>query len=224
MAKVPNQISCLNFLKPFLKRIAPRLYGGLGLGLTIAHDLLKLLGGSIRAKSDGEGKGATFTVLLPLIPNAARLEKKAQLKKISVEGGATPWQSLHGVSVLIVEDEQSSLDVFTALLNSSGAKTISVTSAAEALIALDKYKPDILISDIAMPGEDGLSLIQSIRARTPEKGGQIPAVALTAYAAKEDIKRAFSAGFNAHLAKPFNAIDLILCAANLVDNENNSKP
>lgn len=192
-----------------------RLHGGLGLGLTIANDLLKLLGGSIRARSSGKGKGATFTVLLPLIPKPAKLEMKAKLGGFTTEGGATPWQFLDGLSILIVEDEQSSLDVFTELLNSSGANTISVTSAAKAMVALDNYKPDILISDVAMPDEDGLSLIQHIRARSPENGGQIPAVALTAYAAKEDINRVLSAGFNAYLAKPFNAVDLIICVANL---------
>lgn len=189
-----------------------RLYGGLGLGLTIAKDLLKLLGGTIKAQSEGEGKGATFTVLLPLIPNAAKLKMKAQFDEAAAGG---LWQNLNGLSVLIVEDEQNSLEAFTELLNFAGAKTISVTSAAEAMIALDKHKPDILISDIAMPGEDGISLLQRIRVRSPEEGGQIPAIALTAYAAKEDVDQAISAGFNAHLAKPFNAIDLIICVAKL---------
>lgn len=192
-----------------------RLHGGLGLGLTIANDLLKLLGGSIHAKSAGEGKGATFTVRLPLIPIKEKLGMKTQLKGVIAQKETAPWQSLHGLSILIVEDEQSSLDVFTELLNSAGAKTISVTSAAEALKALDKYRPDILISDIAMPGEDGFSLIQTIRARGTKQGGQIPAVALTAYASKEDIKRALLAGFNAHMVKPFNAVDLIVCVADL---------
>ena len=90
------------------------------------------------------------------------------------------------------------------------------------MIALDEDKPDILISDIAMPGEDGISLIQNIRVRSPKQGGQIPAVALTAYAAKEDVNRVFAAGFNAHLAKPFNAIDLIICIANLAAKQRKS--
>lgn len=192
-----------------------RLHGGLGLGLTIVNDLLKLLGGSIRAKSAGEGKGATFTVLLPLILNATKQEMKTHVKEVVAEKAVAPWQSLHGLSVLIVEDEQSSLEVFTELLKSAGAKTISVSSAAEALIALDKYKPDIMISDIAMPEEDGMSLIQSVRARSPEQSGEIPVVALTAYAVKEDVNQMLSAGFNAHLSKPFNAVDLIICVANL---------
>jgi two-component system, chemotaxis family, CheB/CheR fusion protein len=199
-----------------------RLYGGVGLGLTIASDLLKLQGGSIRAKSDGEGKGATFTVLLPLIPNTAKLEMKAPFEEVVLEKETIPWQSLRGLCVLIVEDELSSLEVFTELLNSAGAKTISVTSAAEAMIALDKNKPDILISDIALPGEDGISLIQNIRARGTKQGGQMPAVALSAYAAKEDINRALSGGFNVHLAKPFNAVDLIVCIAKLAKGRQKS--
>lgn len=194
-----------------------RLHGGLGLGLTIAHDLLKLLGGSIRAKSGGEGEGATFTVLLPLILKKTKLGMKTALKETAVKRKADHLrqQGLQGLNILIVEDEQSSLDIFTELLKSAGAKTISVTNVHDAMIALDKYKPDILISDIAIPGEDGISLIQRIRARKTEQEGQIPALALTAYATQEDIDQALSAGFNAHLAKPFNAVDLIICVQNL---------
>lgn len=219
-----------NFLPQLFERFTQadssttRLYGGLGLGLTIANDLLKLLGGSIRAKSEGEGKGATFTVLLPLILNKSKQKMKAQFEEVTAAGGTALWQNLNGLNVLIVEDEQRSLDAFTELLNFAGAKTISVTSAGEAMIALDKYKPDILISDIAMPGEDGISLIQNIRARKTEQGGQIPAVALTAYAAKEDVTQALLAGFNAHLAKPFNAIDLIVCIANLANGRRKTNP
>lgn len=202
-----------------------RLHGGLGLGLTIANDLLKLLGGSISAESAGVGKGATFTVLLPLIAHTKKLtmknkkkikKMKTHVEKITGKTEATILsQKLQGLSILVVEDDQSSLDVITELLNFAGAKTITATSLAEAMIALDRDQPDILISDIAMPGEDGLSLILKIRERGTERCGQIPAVALSAYAAKEDITRAHLAGFNAHLAKPFNAADLILCIANL---------
>lgn len=202
-----------------------RLHGGLGLGLTIANDLLKLLDGSISAKSAGVGKGATFTVLLPLIAHAVQptMKNKKEIKKIkkSVEKvigsteEATLSQQLQGLSILIVEDEQSSLDVIMELLNFAGAKTIAATCLAEAMIAIDRDKPDVLISDIAMPGEDGLRLIQKIRKRGALKSGQIPAVALSAYATKEDISRAHLAGFDTHLAKPFNATDLISCIVKL---------
>ena len=191
-----------------------RLHEGLGLGLSIVNDLLKLLGGRLLAKSDGEGKGATFTVVLPLTPNTAKLKIKNQFDEIATRKEAI-WKSLNDLSIVIVEDEQSSLDAFTELLNFAGAKTISVTSAAQAIVALDKYKPDILISDIAMPGEDGISLIQSIRALGVKQGGQIPALALTAYTAQEDVTQALLTGFNAHLAKPFNVVDLIGCIVNL---------
>lgn len=193
-----------------------RFYGGLGLGLTIANDLLKLLGGSIRGESKGEGKGATFTVLLPLILHAEKAKIKASLfKKMAAEKDVTPWRNLRDLSILIVEDEINSLDAFAELLNFAGAKTISVSSAAEAMIALDNYQPHILISDIGMPGEDGISLIKNIRKRSAKQNGQIPAVALSAYAAKTEIAQALLAGFNAHLAKPFNVIDLIICIADL---------
>lgn len=193
-----------------------RLYGGLGLGLTIANDLLKLLGGSIEAKSAGEGKGATFTVQLPLIAKNAKSKMKAKLKGVAAKGQTSLSRNLNGLSILLVEDEQHSLVAITELLNIAGAHTISVTSADEAMIALNNYKPDILISDIAMPGKDGISLIKSIRKREKELGGKIPALALTAYTTKKDIAKALSAGFDAHLAKPFNAADLIVRVAKLV--------
>jgi len=192
-----------------------RLHGGLGLGLTIAHDLLKLLGGSIQAKSPGEGKGATFTVLLPLIPKSVKLKKKAKLKKGSKAQGVALWQKLNGLNILLVEDEQNSVDALTELLSFAGATINAVTSAELAMIALEDYQPDILISDIAMPGTDGISLIESVRSSGIKHIKQIPAIALTAYSAKEDINRALQAGFNVHVAKPFNAVDLITCVANL---------
>jgi len=193
-----------------------RNYGGLGIGLAIVHDLLKLLGGTVRAENNPEGKGATFTVLLPLVPNGTQQKMKTQTKvssrKIAKEA-VVLQPKLDGLSVLIVEDEQNSLDAVTELLNSVGARAIPAASVAEALIAFDEHKPDILISDIAMPGEDGYTLIRKLRARGSRQGGQIPAVALTAYATQKEVNQVLAAGFNAHLAKPFKAVDLFRLVA-----------
>jgi len=180
-----------------------RTHRGLGMGLSIVHDLIKIIGGNIRAESEGEGRGATFTVILPLMSHRIAPKKNVVSKK-----EALLCKKISGLKVLIVEDEQDALDAFTELLHSAGVITLPTHSVAEALAALDTFKPDILISDISMPNEDGYSLIKKIRARKTAQGRKIKAVALTAYTTQEEVNRALTAGFDAHLGKPFKIIEL----------------
>lgn len=210
-----------NFLPQIFERftqaeeaIPTFIHGGLGIGLSIVKDLVKLIGGSIKAESDGDGKGSTFTVMLPLISEVHTLKEK--INDMAYSSQFSPitskiikaYPSFHNLKILIVEDKQDALEAFAALLASSGAIPIPAQSAAEALIALDKHKPDLIISDISMPHESGYSLIHSVRTRKAKDGGNIKAIALTALATQEEIDRALSAGFDAHIGKPFKAEDL----------------
>lgn len=183
-----------------------RVHGGLGLGLAIVRDLVRLQGGSVWADSEGPGKGATFTVLLPLkMENSEKTEKQKTFEETKVQE-ESEMPDLKGLLVMVVEDDTKTLEVLIETLNSLGAKTIPCSSVAEALVAFDKLKPDILVSDIAMPGEDGYSLMNKIRKLDPSRGGQVLALALTAYASHEDIERAMFAGFQSHMAKPFDTL------------------
>jgi PAS domain S-box-containing protein len=198
-----------------------RLYGGLGLGLSIVRHLVELHGGAVRAMSAGEGFGATFTVCLPL----------AQLRisdsGLRIEGtldDTAPARSRHsailsGARVLIVEDESDTRELLALLLSQQGARTITVSVAEEAFAALRQWKPDLLISDLAMPDHDGYWLIRRVRELTAIEGGGIPAIALTAYARAEDRTRSLEAGFHLHLTKPFEPEELIRAAAQLLGRE-----
>lgn len=195
-----------------------RIHGGLGLGLAIVRHLVEMHGGTVEAASKGEGKGATFTVTLPtlaLYKKPAAVSALDYLTNLSANGIVTGSQALNGVRVLIVEDDADTLAMLTLLLQQSGAEVIVATSAAEGLEFLKINMPDVIVSDISMPGEDGYSLIRKIRALRPEEGGQTPAVALTAYAKTEDRVRALSAGFQQHIAKPVEPIEMITVVANL---------
>jgi PAS domain S-box-containing protein len=187
-----------------------RAHGGLGLGLSIVRHLVELHGGTIHAESAGLGLGATFTVDIPLRA-VQDVERKRVLLSSSTEE-ATPIECppvLESVRVLIVDDEAEARVVLTAIIEQCGAEVRAVGSAAEAVEALDSFKPDVLMSDIGIPGEDGYSLIRKVRALSPEQGGKIPAVALTACAREEDRMRALLAGYQAHVAKPVNPAELI---------------
>jgi CheY-like chemotaxis protein len=184
-----------------------RAYGGLGLGLAIAHQLMELQGGSIEAASAGEGKGATFTVRLPYRPEMA-----SRLGSIRPDpAGSIP----KGLRVLIVDDEPEARELLTLIFEQEGAKTKAASSSSEGLHLLKTWKPDALVCDIAMPDIDGYQLIQRIR-ELKTRGGQIPAVAVTAYASEVDRKRALDAGYHAHIAKPFPSERLIGTVAALV--------
>jgi signal transduction histidine kinase/CheY-like chemotaxis protein len=189
-----------------------RSHGGLGLGLAIVRHLVELHSGSICAESPGEGHGATFTVTLPTVDGAeASLEPVAPAPGFSVPLDAPP--TLKGLRVLVVDDDLDARDLFTRALEHYDARVTAVASAGAALTALQRWKPHVLVSDIAMPEESGYVLMRKVRLLKPELGGTVPALALTAYAGANDIKLALSAGFSAHVAKPIEPVELALAVA-----------
>lgn len=180
-----------------------RLHGGLGLGLALVRELSDLQGGKVRAESAGLNQGATFTILLPVKSTVARSSGNiAPDDKDSIEPSIPP--SLSGICVMVVEDDVNTLDALTETLISFGAKVIQHSNAPAALNDFPISKPDLLVSDIGLPGEDGYSLIRKIRSLKPEQNNNIPALALTAYAKQVDINRALDAGFDDHMSKPFD--------------------
>jgi PAS domain S-box-containing protein len=178
-----------------------RKYGGLGLGLAIVRQLVEAHGGTITADSPGEGLGATFTVCLPLLNVEPEIK---QIDDLPQEG-----LDLTGIRVLTVDDDPDARELLTILLAQYGAEVLTVASAAEVLANLESFQPDVLVSDIGMPEVDGYSLIQQIRTLTPEKGGQIPAIALTAYAREDDHQRAIRSGYQRHVTKPLDPEELV---------------
>ncbi|NEQ21934.1 MAG: PAS domain S-box protein [Microcoleus sp. SIO2G3] len=193
-----------------------RAYGGLGLGLAIVRHLVELHGGTVRADSLGEGQGATFSVQLPLVSSLTEGSNPLPLD-LPVED-SVPFDNLPdltGLRVLVVDDEADARELLASILAQYGVEVTTVATAGEVLEALPRLKPSVLVSDIGMPGEDGYALIQKIRALDAEQGGQIPAVALTAYARTEDRIRALASGFQLHMPKPVNPEELVAVVANL---------
>jgi PAS domain S-box-containing protein len=188
-----------------------RTYGGLGLGLAIAKQLVELHGGSIQARSGGEGKGATFIINLPLTLLDTGEEERIHPTRTS-EGEDRLLPSLAGVHALVVDDEAESRDLVVRILEQQGAKVTAAGSGEQALRLLSELNPDVIVSDVGMPGMDGYDLMRKLRSQ----GRRIPAVALTAFARAEDRKRAILAGFQSHLAKPFDMAELIIVVAGLV--------
>ena len=186
---------------------------GLGLGLAIARQIVQLHGGTIEASSAGEGRGSTFTVKLPLLVSTSPVVLPAA--RGEERPGRTP--ALDGITVLVVDDEEDAREAMAVLLGQAGARVISASGAAEAIDTLDRERPDVLLSDIAMPGEDGYALIRRIRLRSGESGGRIPAAALTSYATLEDRAKAIRAGYDEHIPKPVDPTRLIGAVALLVD-------
>ena len=189
-----------------------RIFGGLGLGLAIAHQIVEMHGGTIRAESLGEGQGAIFTVQFPLVFNPTELPSGSHLTSVD---------NLRNLHVLVIEDDVDSRDLITTTLQQFGAKVTAVPSAVAALTALAHLKPDVLISDIGMPGMDGYMLMQQIREVTHTN--QIPAIALTAYTTEADQQKAREAGFQQHLAKPMEPIHLVKAISTLVHHRPNAE-
>jgi CheY-like chemotaxis protein/nitrogen-specific signal transduction histidine kinase len=189
-----------------------RRHGGLGLGLALVRDLVELHGGSVSAQSAGEGKGATFTVRLPTMAVASVGDDGARV------AGPGP-RALAGIRVLLIEDEPDSRDLARAALTRFGAMVSAASSSAEAvnvlLSATPETMPQVVVSDIGMPVEDGYVFIQQLRALSPERGGRIPAVSVTGYSTPGDVDRALAAGFQLHLSKPVDPLALIEAVAKL---------
>ena len=190
-----------------------RSHGGLGLGLAIVQHLVALHGGTVRAESDGAGRGSTFTVSLPTVVEVEAIDRKSPTA--STAAAAEGSSRLSGLRVLVVDDDADARALFTSVLEERDARVTAVPSAAAALVALDRVKPDVLVSDIAMPGQSGYVLMRSIRRLPPEDGGTVPALAVTAYATPEDVALVLAAGFQAHLAKPVEPADLALAVGAL---------
>jgi CheY-like chemotaxis protein/anti-sigma regulatory factor (Ser/Thr protein kinase) len=184
-----------------------RQHRGLGLGLTLVKFLVEQHGGTIHAESEGEGRGATFTVSLPMA--AVRQPEGTPASPIDACG------SLQGAKVLVVDDEEDARLLVRRILEDCEAEVAVAASTAEALAKLDEARPDVMICDIGMPELDGYDLIRAVRARSRDRGGATPAVALTAFARPEDRLRALRAGFQMHLAKPVDQAELIVAVANL---------
>ncbi|WP_334747733.1 hybrid sensor histidine kinase/response regulator [Nostoc sp.] len=193
-----------------------RSHGGLGLGLAIVRHLVELHGGTVCAESLGIGQGATFIVNLPMKAVYVDANTAQQLSSVGdIEGVNNYLPNLDGLRVLIVDDEADARHLLTMILRQYGAQVMAAPSASDALLALQEYRPHILVSDIGMPQEDGYTLIRQVRALPTDQGGRIPAVALTAYARAEDRTQALLAGFQLHVPKPVNPGELAAVIANL---------
>jgi signal transduction histidine kinase len=187
-----------------------RAQQGLGLGLTIAQHLVELHRGTISASSPGVGKGSVFTIEVPLVtPPLASASLPASTQD------AFPERALYGLHVLLVDDHQDTLRGVTLALEANGAAVTAVSSASAALAELDRRAPDVLVSDIAMPGMDGHDLIRSVRGRPRAGGGSTPAIALSAYVSPEDRARALEAGYGEHVTKPVEIPHLVATIARL---------
>ncbi|KQQ86570.1 MHYT domain-containing protein [Massilia sp. Leaf139] len=200
-----------------------RRHGGLGLGLSIAQQLVELQGGQLTAASPGEGQGATFTLTMPL-PNADGAAPASPDCLLKSQDGDNVRESvrvgtgaLAGVTVLVVDDERDSLDIVHYVLADMAASIVTAASAYEALEMIDRLKPDLMVSDIGMPGMDGLELMRRVRASSKPQVATVRALALTAFSRREDRLRSLEAGFDEYLAKPVAPAELVRAVLTLCD-------
>jgi signal transduction histidine kinase/CheY-like chemotaxis protein len=190
-----------------------RSFGGLGLGLAIVRHLVELHGGTVSAESEGVGKGATFTATFPL------LKDRAEPVSPGAELSSTEVRSLDGLRVLLVDDEPEAREIISTVIGRTGAEVKTCISASDALMKMAEWRPDVILSDIAMPEEDGYSFIGKVRSLPREKGGETPAAALSAYARDEDRMQALAAGYQMHIAKPIGASQLVTMVAKLAGRD-----
>jgi signal transduction histidine kinase/ActR/RegA family two-component response regulator len=193
-----------------------RAHGGLGLGLALARHLVELHGGTVKAASPGPDQGATFTVTLPMgrgladgVPGDEAVAAAPSVPR-SPRAGA-----LAGLRVLLLDDAPDSLELLSMMLGDAGATLRTCTSVRQALAAVAEFRPDVVLADIEMPGEDGYAFIRALRGRPPEAGGQTPAAAVTAYDRAEDRRRALAAGFDRHCPKPVDPAEIVAVVATL---------
>ncbi|MFS0516720.1 PAS domain S-box protein [Nostoc sp. UIC 10607] len=190
-----------------------RTFGGLGLGLAIVRKVVEMHGGKVQAESPGEGSGTTFTVELPLLVRSEDVGRENnQFLDCEPESSL-----LSNTQVLVVDDEPDIRDLVTFILQDYGVEVTAVSSAQEALQALSESIPDVLISDIGMPKTDGYMLMREVRARSPQQGGLVPAIALTAYAGEMNQQQALAAGFQMHISKPVDPDALVKAIADLIN-------
>jgi signal transduction histidine kinase/ActR/RegA family two-component response regulator len=187
-----------------------RRHTGLGLGLAIVRELVELHGGTVSADSSGPGKGARFTVRLPIVTSPRLTELRSRANE---DRPAPPLERLDGLHVLFVEDNADGRELMSMLMERVGAKVTAVASVREAFEALDSLQPDALVSDIGLPDEDGYALIRRLRSREAKRGGFLPAVALTGLVRTEDRARVLAAGFQLHVPKPIDPAELMAAIA-----------
>ena len=195
-----------------------RRHGGLGLGLSIVRQLVELHGGTVTALSQGAGLGATFKVTFPLMSVhhvPSNIETRPAL--IVPKSRTDAQLSLRDLRVLVVDDEPDAREVIAAVLTGRGARVVAVESGVDALAELEGPRFHAMVSDIGMPDMDGYSLIQKIRGLPPERGGNVPAVALTAYAGNQDRIRALTSGYQTHISKPVEPAELVTVVASLAE-------
>jgi signal transduction histidine kinase len=192
-----------------------RKYGGLGLGLAIVRYLVELHGGTVNVASEGKDRGATFTVDFPLASTSVKTQVDRKKQKTNILREIYNSQSLSGVSVLLVEDDLDTQELIRVLLENSGAHVRTATTVVDALKEFEIHPPNVIVSDIGLPKEDGIVLIQKIRSLSNEKGGRTPAIALTAYTREEDRMKILAAGYQMHVSKPVDPAELITVVANI---------